>query len=81
MKQGEKITPIHWKMEIQSLQSDYDNISREKSKTATELAYAEVIGSRRTLRGSFRTRTDSIADNKARLSGERKKSNGILIEI
>ena len=25
------------------MQSEYDSISREKSKTATELAYAEVI--------------------------------------
>ena len=41
--QGEKITPKQWKAEIQYLQSEYDSISREKSKTATELAYAEVI--------------------------------------
>ncbi len=27
---------------IQSLQSEYDSISREKSKTATELAYADA---------------------------------------
>ena len=32
-----------WKVEIQSLQSEYDSIGKEKSKTATELAYAEVI--------------------------------------
>ena len=43
LEQGEKITPKQWKAEIQSLQSGYDSISREKSKTATELAYAEVI--------------------------------------
>ena len=43
LEQGEKITPKQWKAEIQSLQSEYDSISREKSKTATELAYAEVI--------------------------------------
>lgn len=40
LKQGEKITPKQWKVEIQSLQSEYDSINREKSKTATELAYA-----------------------------------------
>lgn len=44
LEQGEKITPKQWKAEIQSLQSEYDSISREKSKTATELAYAEIIG-------------------------------------
>ena len=43
LEQGEKITPKQWKAEIQSLQAEYDSISREKSKTATELAYAEVI--------------------------------------
>ena len=43
LEQGEKITPKQWKAEIQSLQIEYDSISREKSKTATELAYAEVI--------------------------------------
>ncbi len=43
LEQGEKIAPKQRKAEIQSLQSAYDSISREKSKTATELAYAEVI--------------------------------------
>ena len=43
MEQGEKITSKQWKAEIQSLQSEYASISKEKSKTATELAYAEVI--------------------------------------
>ncbi len=40
---GEKITPKQWKAEIQSLQSEYDSIGKEQTKTATELAYAEVI--------------------------------------
>ena len=44
LQNGEKITPKQWKAEIQSLQSKYDSISREQTKTATELAYAEVIG-------------------------------------
>ncbi|MDE7204746.1 MAG: hypothetical protein K2O91_23240 [Lachnospiraceae bacterium] len=43
LEQGEKIALYQWKAEIQSLQSEYDHISIEKSKTATELAYAEVI--------------------------------------
>ncbi len=44
LEQGEKITPKQWKAEIQSLQNEYDSIGKEKSKTATKLAYAEVIG-------------------------------------
>ena len=43
LEQGEKITPKQWKTEIQSLQVEYDSIGKEKSKTATELTYAEVI--------------------------------------
>ena len=43
MGQGGKITPKQWKAEIQSLQAEHDSIRREQSKTATELAYAEVI--------------------------------------
>ena len=43
LQNGEKVTPKQWKAEIQSLQAEYDSIGKEKSKTATELAYAEVI--------------------------------------
>ena len=43
LQNGEKIMPKQWKAEIQSLQSEYDSISKEQTKTATELAYAEVI--------------------------------------
>ncbi len=32
-----------WKAEIQLLQSEYISIDKERSKTATELAYTEVI--------------------------------------
>lgn len=43
LQQGEKITPKQWKAEMQSLQAEYDCIGKEQTKTATELAYAEVI--------------------------------------
>ena len=43
LQNGEKITPKQWTAEIQSLQSEYDSIGKEQTKTATELAYAEVI--------------------------------------
>ena len=43
LQNGEKITPKHWKAEIQSLQSEYGSIGKEQTKTATELAHAEVI--------------------------------------
>ena len=43
LQNSEKITPKQWKAEIKSLQSEYDSIGREQTKTATELAYAEII--------------------------------------
>lgn len=43
LEQGEKITPKQWKAEIQTLQAEYESIGKEKNKTATELAFAEVI--------------------------------------
>ena len=43
LQNGEKITPKQWKVEIQSLQAEYDSIGKEQTKTVTELAYAEVI--------------------------------------
>ncbi len=43
LQNGEKITLKQWETEILSLQSEYDSIGKEQTKTATELAYAEVI--------------------------------------
>ena len=43
LQHGEKITPKQWKAEIQSLQSEYNSIGKEQTKTAIELAYAEII--------------------------------------
>ena len=43
LQNGDKITPKQWKAEIQSLQSEYDSIGREQTRTAAELAYAEAL--------------------------------------
>ena len=43
LNEGERITPKQWRQEIKTLQAEYDSIGREQTKTATELAYAEVI--------------------------------------
>ena len=37
LQNGEKITPKQWKAEIQSLQSEYDSIGREQTKTANSV--------------------------------------------
>ncbi len=47
LQQGEKITLKQWKAKIQSFQAEYDSIGKEQTKTATELAYAEVISCNR----------------------------------
>ena len=66
LQNSEKITPKWWNAEIQSLQTEHVSIGKEKSKTAAELAYAEVISyNKRTLNGSFRTRANSITGNRA----------------
>ena len=76
LQNGEKITPKQWKAEIQSLQAEYDSIGKKQTKTATELAYAEVIGyNKKNLKGSFRTRADSRTGNRAERNGGRKKFN------
>jgi len=51
-------------------------------RLSLELAYAEVISyNKRTLRGSFRTKADSITDNKTKRNGGRKKFNEKVIEM
>ena len=81
LEQGEKITPKQWKAEIQSLQVEYDSISKEKSKTATELAYAEVISyNRKNLERELQneSRQPKRQQSKAK---RRKKFNENVIEI
>lgn len=56
------------------LQSEYDSIGKEQTKTATELAYAEVIGyNRKNLERAFQN--ESRQHNRAGLNGGRKKFN------
>ena len=43
LQNGEKIMPKQWKAEMQSLQSECYSSGKEQTKTAAELAYAEVI--------------------------------------
>ena len=73
LEQGEKITPKQWKAEIQSLQSKYDSISREKSKIATELAYAEVISYNRKNLERELQKWYSIRNTKRNLAGGRNE--------
>ncbi len=64
LQNGEKITPKQWKAEIQSLQSEYDSIGKEQTKTAAELAYAEVIGyNKKNLERDLQNESDSRTGN------------------
>ncbi len=72
LQSGEKITPKQWKAEIQSLQSEYDSIGKEQTKTATELAYAEVISyNKKNLERELQT--ESRQHNKQQSRTERRE--------
>ncbi len=78
LQNGETITPKQWKAEIQSLQSEYDSIGKEKSKTATELAYAEMISyNKKNLERELQneSRQHNRQQNKTKRNRERKKFN------
>ncbi len=82
LQNGEKITPKQWKAEIQSLQSEYDSIDKEQTKTATESVYAEVISyNKKNLERKLQneSRQHCITDNRAEQNGERKKFNANFI--
>lgn len=58
-------------------QSEYDSISREKSKIATELAYAKIISySKKNLARELQNESQQY---NRQLSVERKKFNGNFI--
>ena len=72
LQNGEKITSKQWKAEIQSLQSKYDSIGKEQTKTATELAYAEVISyNRKNLERELQN--ESRQHNKQQIKTKRKE--------
>ena len=72
LQNGEKITSKQWKAEIQSLQSEYDSIGKEQTKTATELAYAEVISyNRKNLERELQNETRQ--HNKQQIKTKRKE--------
>lgn len=44
LKKGEKLAPEKWRAELKSIEKEMGSLNPERAKTATELAYAEVIG-------------------------------------
>ena len=62
------------------MQSEYDSIGKKQTKTATELAYAEVISyNRKNLERELQN--ESRQHNRAERNGGRQKFNENLIEI
>ena len=75
LQNGEKITPKQWKAEIQSLQAEYDSISKEQTKTATELAYAEVVSyNKKNLERELQNEIRQHNRQQTKRNGGRKKS-------
>ena len=82
LEQGEKITPKQWKTEIQSLQSEHDSIGKERSKTATELAYAEVISyNKKNLERELQNENRQHKKQQSRTKQREEEFNGNVIEI
>ena len=76
LQNGEKITPKQWKAEIQSLQSEYDSIGKEQTKTATESAYAEVISyNKKNLERELENESRQHNRQQGSQNGGRKKFN------
>lgn len=44
LEKGEKLAPQKWRAEIKSIKKDMESLHSERARTATELAYAEVVG-------------------------------------
>ncbi len=44
LKKDEKLAPEKWRAELKSVEKEMESMRPERAKTATELAYAEVIG-------------------------------------
>ncbi len=44
LEKGEKLAPEKWRAEIKSIKREMESLHPERARTATELAYAEVIG-------------------------------------
>lgn len=44
LEKGEKLMPEKWRAEIKSIKKEMESLHPERARTATELAYAEVIG-------------------------------------
>lgn len=43
LKKGEKLAPEQWRAEIKSIKKEMESFHPERARTATELAYAEVV--------------------------------------
>ena len=81
LQNGEKIMPKQWKAEIQSLQSEYDSIGKEQTKTATELAYAEVISyNRKNLERELQNESRQIEHRAQTQIIQNKKRNNVELK-
>ncbi len=81
LQNGEKITPKQWKAEIQSLQSECYSSGKEQSKTAAELAYAEVISyNRKNLERELQNESRQIEHRAQTQIIQNKKRNNVELK-
>ena len=70
LKKGEKLAPEKWRAELKSVEKEMESMRLERAKTATELAYAEVIGYNKS---NFEREEANRARQKQRQSHKNKK--------
>ena len=70
LEKGEKLVPEKWRAEIKSIKKEMEGLHPERARTATELAYAEVIGYNKS---SFNREDANRARQKQRQADRTKK--------
>lgn len=81
MLAGTGQTPKQWNAETQSLQAEYDSISKEKLKTDAELVFAEIISYNRKNLGREIWNESRQKNRQQERIKRRKKFNGDFIVI
>lgn len=64
------------------MQSEYDSISKEKSKTATELTYAEVISyNRKNLERELQNEVSDDTKQTQEVKAKRTAKNSVFLDL
>jgi len=76
LKKGEKLAPDRWRAELKSIEKEMESLRTDRAETATELAYAEVVGYNKS---NFEREQANRARQKQRQSYKSKKMGQELL--